>query len=70
VAGFAPEADGFFWLAGQGGVGIQTSGGLSETAASLILGREWPTLLKERGITPAHLSPARPMAAVSGGNAL
>jgi D-arginine dehydrogenase len=70
VAGFAPEADGFFWLAGQGGVGIQTSGGLSETAASLILGREWPALLKERGITPAHLSPARPMAAVSGGNAL
>ncbi|MBM3540476.1 MAG: FAD-binding oxidoreductase [Alphaproteobacteria bacterium] len=70
VAGFAPEAEGFFWLAGQGGVGIQTSAGLSETAASLILGREWPAPLKARGIAPDQLSPARAMAAAPGGNAL
>lgn len=25
VAGFAPDAPGFFWLAGQGGFGLQTS---------------------------------------------
>ena len=29
VAGFAPDAEGFFWLAGQGGYGIQTSPSLS-----------------------------------------
>ena len=36
VAGFAPDADGFFWLAGQGGYGIQTSPALSQLAADLI----------------------------------
>ena len=25
AAGFAPDAEGFFWLAGQGGFGLQTS---------------------------------------------
>ncbi|WP_306031289.1 FAD-binding oxidoreductase [Stappia sp. MMSF_3263] len=39
VAGFSPEADGFFWLAGQGGYGIQTSPALSRLAADLVLGR-------------------------------
>lgn len=69
VAGFAPEAEGFFWLAGQGGAGIQTSAGLSETARGLILGRKWPALLTERGIAPADLSPARPMPAAQPGSA-
>jgi D-arginine dehydrogenase len=39
VAGFSAEADGFFWLAGQGGYGIQTSPALSRLAADLILGQ-------------------------------
>ncbi len=39
VAGFAPDADGFFWLAGQGGYGVQTSPALSQLAADLITGR-------------------------------
>lgn len=38
VVGFDPAASGFFWLAGQGGNGIQTSPALSQLAASLILG--------------------------------
>ncbi|AXJ10511.1 FAD-binding oxidoreductase [Arthrobacter sp. PM3] len=37
VAGFDAEARGFFWLAGQGGYGFQTSSGISELAAGLIL---------------------------------
>ncbi|MCZ2402890.1 FAD-binding oxidoreductase [Paenarthrobacter sp. Z7-10] len=37
VVGFDPEAPGFFWLAGQGGYGIQTSAGLAALAAELIL---------------------------------
>jgi D-arginine dehydrogenase len=59
VAGFDGEAEGFFWLAGQGGAGIQTSAGLSLAAASLILGQPWPRLLSERGIHPDNLGPER-----------
>ena len=38
VAGFDPRAEGFFWLAGQGGYGVQTAPGLSAFAAQLVLG--------------------------------
>lgn len=37
VVGFDAEAAGFFWLAGQGGYGFQTSSGIAELAAALIL---------------------------------
>jgi D-arginine dehydrogenase len=39
VCGFDPQAAGFFWLAGQGGTGLQTAPALSQIAADLILGR-------------------------------
>jgi D-arginine dehydrogenase len=42
VAGFAAGAEGFFWLAGQGGFGLQTSPAMARIAASLILGQDWP----------------------------
>lgn len=42
VAGFAADADGFFWLAGQGGFGLQTSPTMAAVAASLIAGTPWP----------------------------
>lgn len=38
VVGFDPEAEGFFWLAGQGGYGFQTSSAIAELAAGLISG--------------------------------
>ena len=38
VVGFDAEAPGFFWLAGQGGYGFQTSSAIAELAAALILG--------------------------------
>jgi D-arginine dehydrogenase len=38
VVGFDAEAPGFFWLAGQGGYGFQTSSAIVELAAALILG--------------------------------
>ncbi|MEK1885973.1 MAG: FAD-dependent oxidoreductase, partial [Phyllobacterium sp.] len=38
VAGFDADVDGFFWLAGQGGYGIQTAPALSALAAALIRG--------------------------------
>ena len=42
AVGFAPDAEGFFWLAGQGGFGLQTSPAMAAIAASLIAGTPWP----------------------------
>jgi D-arginine dehydrogenase len=56
VAGFDPSAEGFFWLAAQGGYGIQTAPGLSELARDLILDQ---TPLLDAAIVQA-LSPSRP----------
>ncbi|MFI2565867.1 NAD(P)/FAD-dependent oxidoreductase [Paenarthrobacter sp. NPDC018779] len=42
VVGFDAEAPGFFWLAGQGGYGFQTSSAIAELAAALILGNVQP----------------------------
>ena len=39
MVGFAPDADGFFWLAGQGGHGVQTAPALSGLTADLVLER-------------------------------
>jgi len=55
VAGFAPDAEGFFWLAGQGGYGIQTAPALSRLAADLVAGHA-PAL---DPATVAALSPER-----------
>jgi len=56
VAGFDRTAEGFFWLAGQGGYGIQTSPALSLVAAQLIRQAAVPAGLET--IVPA-LSPNR-----------
>jgi D-arginine dehydrogenase len=42
AAGFASDAEGFFWLAGQGGFGLQTSPAMARVAASLVAGAPWP----------------------------
>lgn len=55
VVGREPGAEGFFWLCGQGGYGIQTSPALSRLAADLVLGLT-PAL---PDATVAALSPAR-----------
>ena len=59
VVGFEPEADGFFWLAGQGGYGIQTSPALSRVVAALVTTGDLPADIKARGLDKAMLSPAR-----------
>ena len=43
VVGFDAEAAGFFWLAGQGGYGFQTSSAIAELAADLILAGQGPS---------------------------
>jgi len=55
VVGFAPDAEGFFWLAGQGGFGLQTSPAMARIAAALITGSAWPIA----EVTAAELSPVR-----------
>jgi D-arginine dehydrogenase len=59
VVGLDSRADGFFWLAGQGGYGIKTSPALSRACASLIRERRLPDDLLELGITAVELSPGR-----------
>jgi D-arginine dehydrogenase len=59
VAGFEPGAPGFFWLAGQGGYGIQTSPAMSQIVAALIEGRPFPSDLVDLGLSPDLLAPAR-----------
>jgi D-arginine dehydrogenase len=59
VVGFDPEAKGVFWLAGQGGYGIQTSPALSRLAAELIAGRDVPEHLTREGVSAESLSPRR-----------
>jgi D-arginine dehydrogenase len=59
AVGYDAAAEGIFWLAGQGGAGLQTSPALSMAAAALILGGKWPENLKEMGVDAAALSPAR-----------
>lgn len=64
VVGFAPDAPGFFWLAGQGGYGIQSAPALARTAAALALGREIAPEIAAEGVTAAALSPGREALAV------
>ena len=59
VCGFDPRQAAFFWLAGQGGYGIKTSPALSALAAALILKRAIPAGLRDEGVDPAALAPAR-----------
>lgn len=60
VAGFDPQAEGFFWLAGQGGYGIQMAPALARCAAALLLGRPLPDDVQRQGVRTADLSPKRP----------
>ncbi len=59
VTGFDPRTEGFFWLAGQGGTGIQTAPAAAQLAAALILGRPLPGALAAEGVQPAAFAPER-----------
>jgi D-arginine dehydrogenase len=59
VVGYSPAAPAFFWLAGQGGYGIQTAPALSRAAAALALGRELPQDLAAQGLDASWMSPER-----------
>ena len=59
VVGHDPKVEGFFWLAGQGGYGIQTGEAAGRLAASLALGKGLPADIAALGVSEAALSPAR-----------
>jgi D-arginine dehydrogenase len=57
VYGFDPHVPSFFWCAGQGGFGIQTSPAAATMAAAQLLGEEPDATVAH--IDPAVFSPAR-----------
>lgn len=59
VAGFSAAVPGFFWLAGQGGYGIQTAPALAELAAALVLGKPMPPEMVIEGVELSSLAPER-----------
>ncbi|MGB6352737.1 MAG: FAD-binding oxidoreductase [Steroidobacteraceae bacterium] len=59
VVGFDPGSPGFYWLAGQGGYGIQTAPALARLAAAQITGNAMPAQLAAEGVDAGALSPAR-----------
>ena len=59
VGGFDDAAPGFFWVAAQGGYGIQTSAAMGETCAALARGLPVPAHPASFGLTAEMLGPAR-----------
>jgi D-arginine dehydrogenase len=59
VGGFDAQAPGFFWVAAQGGYGIQTSPAMGEACAALARGLDLPERIARFGLTAAMLSPQR-----------
>jgi D-arginine dehydrogenase len=59
VGGFDPAAPGFFWLAAQGGYGIQTSPAMGEACAALARGEAMPERIAAFGLTQAMLGARR-----------
>jgi D-arginine dehydrogenase len=59
VGGFEPGAPGFFWVAAQGGYGIQTSAAMGEACAALARGLPLPERIAGFGLTAEMLGPQR-----------
>jgi len=59
VGGFDPEGAGLFWVAAQGGYGIQTSAAMGETCAALVRGLPLPERIAAFGLSEAMLAPER-----------
>jgi D-arginine dehydrogenase len=57
IVGADPREPAFFWLAGQGGYGIQTAPGLGAAVASLLTTGELQERLCAEGLSAADLGP-------------
>lgn len=59
VVGRDKSKPAFFWLAAQGGYGIQTAPGIARVVHSLLTGQSIPTDLQATGFDPQDLAPNR-----------
>ena len=59
VGGFDADASGFFWVAAQGGYGIQTSAAMGEACAALARGLPIPERIASFGLNAAMLAAQR-----------
>ena len=59
VCGFDPQVPSFFWLAGQGGYGVQTAPAMAWLAAAIVAHQPPPAALNDFRIAAEALSPAR-----------
>jgi D-arginine dehydrogenase len=59
VSGFEPSAPGFYWHAGVGGFGIESSPALGAFAAASILEQSLPPTFETHAIRAAQLAPSR-----------
>lgn len=59
VGGFDASAPGFFWAAGQGGYGIQSSAAAGELYAAMLRGIGTPSRIADFGVDQKELGPAR-----------
>jgi D-arginine dehydrogenase len=59
VIGWDARREGFFWLAGQGGWGIQSASGTARLAAALMQRAPLPEQLRQLGVDPGAIDPAR-----------
>jgi D-arginine dehydrogenase len=59
VIGYDAAAPSFFWLAGQGGYGVQTAPAAARTAGALARRQALPADIAAEGVTAEALSPTR-----------
>ena len=59
VVGWDARVEGFFWLAAQGGYGIQSAAGTARLARALLLAEPLDATLTRQGVDAARLAPAR-----------
>ncbi len=59
VIGFSRVVPGFFWMAGQGGYGIQSAPAAADLAAALVQGKPVPGHIADQGLDPARVAPDR-----------
>jgi D-arginine dehydrogenase len=59
VSGFDPKVPGLYWVAAQGGYGIQTSAAMGQASAALVQGQPLPEHLRSFGLSAEMLSPRR-----------
>lgn len=59
VIGADPRQPAFFWLAGQGGYGIQSAAGAALLAQALLCASVLPAILQQEGVDAAAMAPGR-----------